>query len=164
MRKKSQNTINNKNTKKKFDYRIDFKKINFREHPELYKVGKGEQGVLLIEPYKSELLPHWRFKTNKIAKKSSTKIYQIFLQYKLKKDFVGMDVARKYLQMGFTRSRRYANHKTGRKYNKKTGKILPIDFDEEKALSAETFREKYLLVNSDEIYLEMKKNHQMMYG
>ena len=45
-----------------FDYSLDFEKINFREHPELYRVGKGEQGVLLVEPYKSEILPHWRFK------------------------------------------------------------------------------------------------------
>lgn len=27
-------------------------------------------------------------------------------------------MARKYLQMGFTRSRRYANYKDGKKYNK----------------------------------------------
>jgi len=40
-----------------FDYSLDFKNIDFREHPELYRVGKGEQGVLLVEPYKSEILP-----------------------------------------------------------------------------------------------------------
>ncbi|MCC5624981.1 DUF4385 family protein, partial [Nostoc sp. CHAB 5715] len=39
-----------------FDYSLDFKNINFRHHPELYRVGKGEQGVLLVEPYKSEIL------------------------------------------------------------------------------------------------------------
>ena len=37
-----------------FDYSLDFKNIDFREHPELYRVGQGEQGVLLVEPYKSE--------------------------------------------------------------------------------------------------------------
>jgi hypothetical protein len=40
-----------------FDYSLDFKTINFRSSPELYRVGKGEQGVLLVEPYKSEILP-----------------------------------------------------------------------------------------------------------
>ena len=40
----------------------------------------------------------------------------MFLDYKAQKDFVGMDMARKFLQMGFTRARRYANHKGGRKY------------------------------------------------
>jgi hypothetical protein len=53
-----------------FDYSLDFKKINFRDRPDLYRVGKGEQGVLLVEPYKSEILPHWRFKTPEIAQKS----------------------------------------------------------------------------------------------
>jgi hypothetical protein len=36
---------------KPFDYSRDFTQINFREHPELYPVGRGEQGVLLVEPY-----------------------------------------------------------------------------------------------------------------
>ena len=39
------------------------------------------------------------------------------MAYKKKGDFVGMDMARKFLQMGYTRSRRYANHKSGRKYS-----------------------------------------------
>ncbi len=39
-----------------FDYSLDFKAIDFRQHPDLYRVGRGEQGVLLVEPYKSELL------------------------------------------------------------------------------------------------------------
>jgi len=29
--------------------------IDYRLHPELYRVGKGEQGVLICEPYKSEI-------------------------------------------------------------------------------------------------------------
>src|ERR1700748_2703957 len=99
-----------------FDYSLDFANIDFRKHPELYRVGKGEQGVLLVEPYKSEILPHWRFKTPQIARKSANAIYKMFLDYKGKDDFVGMDMARKFLQMGYTRSRRYANHKSGRKY------------------------------------------------
>jgi hypothetical protein len=41
-----------------FDYELDFAHINFRDQPELYRVGRGEQGVLLVEPYKSEILPH----------------------------------------------------------------------------------------------------------
>ena len=59
-----------------FDYSLDFKTIDFRSSPELYRVGKGEQGVLLVEPYKSEILPYWRFKTPDIARQSSEKIYQ----------------------------------------------------------------------------------------
>lgn len=65
----------------KFDYSLDFKRLNFRDRPDLYQIGRGEQGVLLVEPYKSEILPHWRFKNPEIATKSSTKIYQLFLKY-----------------------------------------------------------------------------------
>lgn len=80
-----------------FNYDLDFDNINFREQPELYRVGRGEQGVLLVEPYKSEILPHWRFKTPQIAKESSEKIYEMYLIYKKTEDFVGMDMARKFL-------------------------------------------------------------------
>jgi hypothetical protein len=37
-----------------FDYSLDFKHIDFRQSPERYRIGRGEQGVLLVEPYKSE--------------------------------------------------------------------------------------------------------------
>jgi hypothetical protein len=33
-----------------FDYTLDFKTTDFRKRPDLYRVGKGEQGVLLVEP------------------------------------------------------------------------------------------------------------------
>lgn len=61
-----------------FDYSLDFEHIDFRKHPEKYRVGKGEQGVLLVEPYKSEILPHWRFRTPDIAQESADAIYQLF--------------------------------------------------------------------------------------
>ena len=146
-----------------FDYDIDFDTINFREHPELYRVGRGEQGVLLVEPYKSEILPHWRFKTPEIAKESSEKIYQMYLDYKEKDDFVGMDMARKFIQMGYTRSRRYANHKSGRKYDK-DGEVKERELDPEKAESAAIFMVKWKIVREDEEYLKLKKAHQKKYG
>lgn len=136
---------------KAFDYSLDFSSIDFRRQPELYRVGKGEQGVLLVEPYKSEILPHWRFKTPAIAAVSSKAIYQQFLAYGKQQDFIGMDMARKFLQMGYTRSRRYANHKSGQKYKgavpaDKKGVsgahgrlVLPIEADEEKAAAAAIF-------------------------
>lgn len=160
----------------KFDYSLDYKNLDLRKNPELYRVGKGEQGVLLVEPYKSEILPHWRFKTPEIAKESSEKIYQIFLDYKKQKDFVGMDMARKFLQMGITRSRRYANHPSGKKYDgpvpdDKKGRSgshgraeLPKGFDAEKAESAKIFSEKYYLAKDDEVYQKLMKEHKEKYG
>ena len=52
-----------------------------------------------------------------LVKESSQKIYQLFLNYLYSNDFVGADMARKYLQMGYTRARRYANYKGGKKYD-----------------------------------------------
>jgi hypothetical protein len=146
-----------------FDYSLDFAEINFRTHPEFYRVGKGEQGVLLVEPYKSEILPHWRFKTPQIARRSASKIYRMFLDYKAKDDFVGMDMARKFLQMGYTRSRRYANHKSGRKYAAGSKKELPREEDPVKAESARIFYEKWQKAKVDKKYLELKKRHREMY-
>jgi hypothetical protein len=146
-----------------FDYSLDFDDIDFRKKPELYRVGRGEQGVLLVEPYKSEILPHWRFKTPDIAAESSTKIYDMFLQYKKKDDFIGMDMARKFLQMGYTRARRYANYKGGKKYDE-DGDVKERKIDSEKAESAAIFGEKWKLAREDEDYLKMKLEHQKEYG
>ena len=146
-----------------FDYSINFDKIDFRKHPELYRVGEGEQGVLLVEPYKSEILPHWRFKTPEVARRSANKIYKLFLEYKARNDFVGMDMARKFLQMGYTRSRRYANHKSGRKYKEGTREVLERQEDAVKAESAKIFHEKWKKAREDKRYLEMKKKHKERY-
>ncbi len=152
-----------------FDYSLDFKNLDFRQHPELYRVGKGEQGVLLVEPYKSEILPYWRFKTPEIARKSSEKIYEIFLDYLEKDDFVGADMARKFIQMGYTRSRRYANHKSGRKYKKNSEdsnskkEILPYEVDPVKAESAAIFKAKWVEAKTNEKYQELLAKHKQMY-
>ncbi len=159
-----------------FDYSIDFKTINFRDRPDLYRVGKGEQGVLLVEPYKSEILPYWRFKNPEIAKQSSEKIYEMFLEYLAKEDFVGADMARKFIQMGYTRSRRYANHKSGRKYKQNPQKelteaaviaarkeILPNEVDPIKAESAAIFKVKWMEAKTNESYLQLLAKHKQMY-
>ena len=42
--------------------------IDYRKHPERYRIGRGEGGVLSVEPYKSELLPLWKFATYDCAR------------------------------------------------------------------------------------------------
>ena len=85
----------------KFDYSLDYKNLNLRDRPELYRVGKGEQGVLLVEPYKSEILPHWRFKNSRHRyKNQARRSIELFLQYLADDDFVGADMARKFLANG----------------------------------------------------------------
>lgn len=88
-----------------------------------YRIGRGEQGVLTFEPYKSALLPFWRFRTVAIAKDSSAALWEKFLEYDAQDDFVGMDMTRKFIEMGMTRAKRYANHKAGRKWNTE-GKLV----------------------------------------
>ena len=75
-------------------------------------------------------------------------------------DFPGADMARKFLQMGWTRARRYANHKGGRKYEKETGAELPRTVDDEKAAAAAVFYERYVAARQHPEYLRLKKRHQ----
>ena len=51
--------------------------VDYRKNPHLYHIGRGQQGVLVCEPYKSELCQHWKFKTPKDAKASAEKIHAI---------------------------------------------------------------------------------------
>lgn len=146
-----------------FDYSLDFGATDFREHPELYRIGKGEQGVLLVEPYKSELLPLWRFRTPDIAVTSAEQLYDRFERYRAVGDFVGMDMARKFLQMGFTRARRYANHKSGRKWSPDRTEVLPPDVDPIKAESATIFYTYYRKAAEDPQYIELKAAHLTAY-
>jgi Domain of unknown function (DUF4385) len=128
--------------------------VDLRKHPEAYELGRGEQGVFHAEPYRSELLPLWTFKDPKVAKKSADDIYERFLDYRAEGDFVGMDVARKYLQMGYTRSRRYAKYKGGNK-SKPLGKPNP-----EKSRTAEIFYKEWRKAAEDEEYLNLKEEHR----
>lgn len=141
------------------------KDIDYRKHPEQYKVGKGEQGVLICEPYKSEILPYWRFKDRVIAEDSSEKIYQLFLNYLKKDDFIGADMARKFLQMGFTRARRYANYKSGKKYGSKNYNLLEKGTgDAEKVLSAGIFFDMWKKAESHPDYAKKKFDWKEKYG
>jgi len=145
---------------KEFDYKLDYKKLNFKDPKirKLYRIGRGEQGVLLVRPYTNFICKYWRFKTLEEAIHSSTRIKMLYNYFRAKKDFVGMDMCRKFLEMGFTRARRYANHKDGKKY--KNGKILPQEPDaltSEKAKSASRFKKIRDIVTHDPIYIKMRK-------
>lgn len=146
-----------------FDYRRDYRKHDLRQNPELYRVGRGEEGVLLVEPYKSEILPNWRFRTPAEARESARKILAQFEGYKKAEDFVGMDMARKFIQMGFTRSRRYANHKSGRKYDDQLN-VLPRAEDPVKARSAEIFFKAWRKIETDLVYADLRLMWRNAFG
>ena len=146
---------------KEFDYDLDYKNIDFtvEKNRKLYRIGRGEQGVLLVRPYTNDICAHWRFVNETVARKSSNKIYAMFCDYKDKQDFIGMDMARKFLEMGFTRSRRYANHSDGRKYAE-DGSIRPQSPDAlycEKSKSARVFKQMRDKAAYDPTYKQMRK-------
>lgn len=94
---------------------------------------------------------------------SADKIYSLFLGYKAQGDFVGMDMARKFLQMGYTRARRYANHKSGRKYAKDSRSVLPREADPIKAQSTQLFYQKWQLAKTDPEYVQLGQRHRQQY-
>ena len=146
---------------KEFDYELSYETLDFTD-PEtrrLYRIGRGEQGVLLVRPYTNDICAHWRFVDEEAATKSSNKIYEMFCEYKQRKDFIGMDMARKFLEMGFTRARRYANHSSGRKYAE-NGSISPCEEDcltNVKARAAKIFKEVRDRAAYDPEYVIMRK-------
>ena len=144
---------------KEFNYKFDYKNTMFMPNDKRYRIGRGEQGVLLVRPYTDDICKHWRFKTPTEAFISSTKILFEYHVYKDKEDFIGMDMCRKFLEMGFTRARRYANHKDGKKYDK-DGNVKPQEKDwatSDKAKSANIFKQARDRVTSDPIYIHMRK-------
>ncbi len=99
----------------------------------------------------------------------------MFLGYLQQDDFIGADMARKFLQMGYTRSRRYANHKSGRKYKENPQKasstaevqarkeVLPNQVDPVKAESAAIFKQKWMEAKTNEKYLQLLEKHKQTY-
>ena len=147
---------------KEFDYDLNYKELDFTdaETRQLYRIGRGEQGVLLVRPYTNDICAHWRFKTPDEAVKSANKILDMFLDYWLEEDFIGMDMCRKFLEMGFTRARRYANHNSGRKYKKGTKEVLPQEPDHmtsKFAESARIFKKVRDYVAKSPAYVMMRK-------
>jgi hypothetical protein len=146
---------------KKWDPDVDYK-----ARPDLYNIGKGQQGVLICEPYKSHLCAMWRFKTPEEARISAQSIYIEFMKYLMRKDFVGADMAKKYLHMGFTRARRYANHRDGVKYDEH-GNIIVQEPDAmtcDKAESAEIFKGYWFKAKDDAQYKTLKAQWKKQYN
>jgi hypothetical protein len=125
-----------------------------------YHIGRGEQGVLTFEPYKSVLLPLWRFRTVPIARKSAGELWRRFEEFDEQGDFLGMDMTRKFVQMGMTRAKRYANRAGGRKYRRGTREELPLSErhkgKREKDEASRVFREVWERCRAHEGYQRRK--------
>ena len=156
---------------------LDLDTLDLRARPELYRVGRGEQGVLRVQPYKDELLPLWRFRTPEVARESAAAIRARFDEYLAAGDLVGADMARKFLQMGYTRARRYANHPGGRKYDgpvplERRGQsgahgrreLRRGPQDEKKAEAAAVFKAAWDAVEQIAAYTEWRADHRSTHG
>ena len=99
-----------------------------------------------------------------MATRSARALLKCFRADAVAGDFVGMDMARKFLQMGWTRARRYANHASGRKYEKGTRVALPVEEDEEKVQSARIFKSAYDRARTDTKYLRLRAQHASLFS
>ncbi|WP_127353377.1 DUF4385 family protein, partial [Enterobacter hormaechei] len=61
-----------------FDYQQEVANVDCRERPERYQVGRGEQGLLIVDPYKGDVLPHWRYNDAEVTARSAQEIYALF--------------------------------------------------------------------------------------
>jgi hypothetical protein len=131
----------------------DADETDVRADPAAYEVGRGEHGAFEFQPYKTELLDLWGIKTEAEAEEAAAAIHQQFREYRAAGDLPGMDMARKYLQMGWTRSLRYAKYPGGRKYDDDGTEREPQEwYDEEKYRISQIYRERLDAVRADETY------------
>ena len=134
--------------------------IDFRARPEAYEVGRGEEGVFKVQPYKDELLELWGYADRETANEAGEAIYGKYLTYRDRKEFVGMDMARKYLQIGYTRAMRYARYPGGQKYDEGTERDPQFWADHDKREAALIYEVWHQRVEDDERYREMKAAHR----
>jgi hypothetical protein len=142
--------------------------LDFRAHPERYRHTPDERGAFKIEPYKSELLPKWGITDLEAAEEGAGAVFERYREYRDADDFVGMDMARKYLQMGWTRAMRYAKYPSGQKYERRDGERVEREpqewYDEEKREIALVYREYLDRVREDEAYEDAKERHRERNG
>ncbi|KAK8869765.1 hypothetical protein IAR55_000333 [Kwoniella newhampshirensis] len=125
--------------------------------PETYHATRNEVGVFTTPPYSEAIKPLWRFQDSVVARASAEAIWERFERYRDQEDFVGMDITRKFLQMGRTRSLRYALRPGGRKYSASTGEEMARTgkvYDEEKRKGAGVFEGYLDRCWRDEVYQE----------
>ncbi len=143
--------------------------LDFRATPARYRSTSDERGVFKIEPYKSELLPVWGIATLEEARAGIEAIEERYRRYRSTGDFVGMDMARKYLQMGWTRAMRYAKYPGGKKYERdddgtRREREPQQWYDEEKREIARQYKTALDRVREDPAYSRARDDHRERYG
>ncbi|EMA52361.1 DUF4385 family protein [Halococcus thailandensis] len=134
--------------------------IDFRDQPERYEIGRGEEGVFKVEPYKSELLDLWGYADRETADEAGERLHRKYREYRENDDFPGMDMARKYLQMGYTRAMRYARYPGGQKYEDGEERDPEHWADHDKREAALIYEVWWETVEDDERYQELRERHR----
>ena len=135
--------------------------VDFRENPEEYEVGRGCEGVFKVQPYKDELLPLWSYADRESADESASDLLDRFYDYLDEGDFVGADMARKYLRMGYTRAMRYAKYPGGQKYDGDGEEREPVEWaDADKREAALVFEEAWEEAREDDEYVRVREEHE----
>lgn len=60
----------------------DPRDIDYRAHPELYKILRGEMNVFKTQPYSNELKVLWRFKDESTARRSAAELWERFVGFR----------------------------------------------------------------------------------
>ena len=135
--------------------------VDFRERPGEYEIGRGERGAFKVQPYKDEFLPLWGIKSLSEAEEAAEAIFDRYREYRADGEFVGMDMARKYLQMGWTRGLRYAKYPGGRKRGDDGEEREPQRwYDEEKREVSLVYKEYLDRVREDDEYQRRRAEHR----
>ncbi|NBB73870.1 MAG: DUF4385 family protein, partial [Bacteroidetes bacterium] len=93
-------------------------------------------------------------------KESVAALEERYTDYREAADFVGMDMVRKVLQMGFTRAMRYAKYPGGQKYDEDGTEREPEQWaDAAKRAAAVVFRDAWQAVRDDPDYQRRKQHH-----
>jgi len=138
--KKTLELLNIQSLKYRNKLKFPNKKINYRDDPQYYVYTNTEEGALIVEPYKSIIFPHLKFKPIDAAKESCDHIYNLFKTYIDRDDMIGADMARKYIQMGVAETSEYED---GDKM-----------YEKSMLISSQLFIEKLDLIYSNKLYLK----------
>jgi hypothetical protein len=146
-------------------YTLRSVKTDFRKHPQKYRVGRETTTVLLAEPYKSELLDRLAYENYREASRSAQAIFRLFEAYRSKEDFIGMDMAKKVLYVGFVNARREAARQAVVKDSGgQTRPLAPDWMSADKSRAATVFFRYYRRIIRDPKYLNARRRHLVLYG
>lgn len=141
--------------------------LDYSEHPEEYVIGRGQFGVLKYEPFKSEMLQFWRYADEAAAREAAPQIYERFKQYAEEGNLPGADMAKKFLNMGFTRAMRYAKYPGGTKYDDDGNELQAHGpdttgewADPDKRAAACVYKDYWDRARNNERYQKLKELHR----